>query len=924
MQRNKAVLAILALSLCGCESSDLDLCPDNPEKDVPGVCGCGMADVDTDGDGVMDCVDLCPADAKKAAPGICGCSFDDADADNDGVIDCLAAQTRDLCPDNPDKRLPGVCGCDIPDEDKDGDGVMDCLGDSVDLCPNNPDKTYPGVCGCDQLDVDSDGDGMLDCLDACPNNPNKVLKGFCGCDVDDTLANLADTDGDGVVNCLDACPLNPTRSTGDASCDLNDSDGDGILDDEDACPYNASVTAKKGEEAVDCGFIDGNHVIIRNAVELELLRDQLVEIAKTDPVGQKCDKLDVSCASKTGMYVCSNGLIRVQKCGECTVNEETSPASVLCTPMFEDPEAGPANPYEDVGEKALHVEIENDLNLADLIPTQEVAGECVAENWTSIPVLANVTLEAKEPVTIRFEKNGKRCKLHNSLFEIIVFSDIKNINLDIDVEDIHGGVLASNIAASNLSNIELKGAGSITYDPKTLFCGGLIGDANVNYMQVDKNAETIPVNMSNVVVRDVDYSFRECMVLGSLVGDAFYLNYTTDKKENHVKAIQLMNDHPEVEALGGLFGRLDHATLSNVFLTVDNITSQFNPMRIMVIGGVAGNAQEVSFNQVDVTVGKLNNAMTVGGLVGDVNVSSFNNVKLRITDSIEAEEMAGGIAGYLGNSSLKNIDVEIERVKSLYSYAGGLVGTAFISVNSASTSNSMLNPTFQNIRTQVQSLSGYVVGGGFGYMDVSLSLNDTDENYDKSKLIVRNVDSRVDNLKGEGFSGAVGGFVGELRTSLIAGCSNNEDGCDWSEHFVFENIFSNAKVVGSEESNLGGFVSLMNLAYPMQWRNIVSASSIYNYAQASDGSEKYTPMADNALVKSLTMDVAPAMTQVYWFDAGREGAAPGIEGATAFKASSVTDVVTALNKLLSGDPYMVWKVSEIKLDNVTVSLPTLY
>lgn len=37
-----------------------DLCPTDPLKTVPGQCGCGFVDVDTDSDGVADCNDNCP------------------------------------------------------------------------------------------------------------------------------------------------------------------------------------------------------------------------------------------------------------------------------------------------------------------------------------------------------------------------------------------------------------------------------------------------------------------------------------------------------------------------------------------------------------------------------------------------------------------------------------------------------------------------------------------------------------------------------------------------------------------------------------------------------------------------------------------------------------------------------------------------
>jgi len=59
----------------------IDNCPTDPLKVEPGLCGCGVADTDTDGDTVPDCLDECPG-------------FDDRiDADLDGIADAC-----DLCP----------------------------------------------------------------------------------------------------------------------------------------------------------------------------------------------------------------------------------------------------------------------------------------------------------------------------------------------------------------------------------------------------------------------------------------------------------------------------------------------------------------------------------------------------------------------------------------------------------------------------------------------------------------------------------------------------------------------------------------------------------------------------------------------------------------------------------------------------------
>ncbi len=97
---------------CGDEPSQsdcapVDACPDDPDKVEPGVCGCGVADLDSDADGALDCLDDCPQDVNKVEAGHCGCGISDAeDADSDGEPDCT-----DECPDDVAKVLPGNCGC---------------------------------------------------------------------------------------------------------------------------------------------------------------------------------------------------------------------------------------------------------------------------------------------------------------------------------------------------------------------------------------------------------------------------------------------------------------------------------------------------------------------------------------------------------------------------------------------------------------------------------------------------------------------------------------------------------------------------------------------------------------------------------------------------------------------------------------------
>ena len=59
------------------------VCPNDAAKTSPGTCGCGVADIDTDNDGTLDCVDGCPNDPLKTSAGACGCGVADTDADGD-------------------------------------------------------------------------------------------------------------------------------------------------------------------------------------------------------------------------------------------------------------------------------------------------------------------------------------------------------------------------------------------------------------------------------------------------------------------------------------------------------------------------------------------------------------------------------------------------------------------------------------------------------------------------------------------------------------------------------------------------------------------------------------------------------------------------------------------------------------------------
>lgn len=74
-----------------------DACPNDPNKDIPGICGCGKPDIDSDKDTVLDCNDLCPGFPDDIGT---------ADSDGDGVMNC-----KDKCGNTPQGSsvLPDGC-----------------------------------------------------------------------------------------------------------------------------------------------------------------------------------------------------------------------------------------------------------------------------------------------------------------------------------------------------------------------------------------------------------------------------------------------------------------------------------------------------------------------------------------------------------------------------------------------------------------------------------------------------------------------------------------------------------------------------------------------------------------------------------------------------------------------------------------------
>ena len=97
--------------------------------------------MDSDGDGTPDCHDACPADPHKTAPGQCGCGVADIDTDHDGIADCIDPDDdNDGIPDGRD-NCPLVANRD--QRDTDGDGIGDAC-DPLIGPPRNKDQCKNG------------------------------------------------------------------------------------------------------------------------------------------------------------------------------------------------------------------------------------------------------------------------------------------------------------------------------------------------------------------------------------------------------------------------------------------------------------------------------------------------------------------------------------------------------------------------------------------------------------------------------------------------------------------------------------------------------------------------------------------------------------------------------------------------------------
>ncbi|MBO4350338.1 MAG: hypothetical protein J6A01_05245 [Proteobacteria bacterium] len=275
MNRFKICMTLLVvLGVWGCASNDAfdpgSVCPENPlNKTVPGTCGCFIADVDEDNNGVMDCLetsskpepepvetDQCPDDENKTSEGMCGCGVSDDDSDNDTVPDCF-----DRCKDDAEKLDLGVCGCGTPDVDTNNNGIIDCNEHCEPRCEG--DVFY----GCDgDLYIDSEDCSIIDMVCIQDEEFSGCVQGKCR-----YKGELLDEDAkvceDDVLLVCTSGRMEPTECEVEGYvCRIVDSEADCRDPNEDLCPDDPEKT-DPGECGCNVSEEDSNNNDIKDCKE---------------------------------------------------------------------------------------------------------------------------------------------------------------------------------------------------------------------------------------------------------------------------------------------------------------------------------------------------------------------------------------------------------------------------------------------------------------------------------------------------------------------------------------------------------------------------------------------------------------------------------------------------------------------------------
>lgn len=178
---------ILVMGGWGCadnSESTVDLCPEDPDKVLPGLCGCGTPDVDINANEIPDCFESEPAVCADAK-----CEIGDRKCSGNFILSCR--EDYEHCPVwtveeecagwcHPDNLTCETCEgevCTPGDKRCDQNKILECRTDS------NGCTLWAGIRTCDATKEhcdDSDFTCKLGCTDQCKENETK-----CGQSVDE-------------------------------------------------------------------------------------------------------------------------------------------------------------------------------------------------------------------------------------------------------------------------------------------------------------------------------------------------------------------------------------------------------------------------------------------------------------------------------------------------------------------------------------------------------------------------------------------------------------------------------------------------------------------------------------------------------------------------------------------------------------------
>lgn len=767
----------------------LDECPDNPDKQVEGRCGCGVEETDTDGDGEPDCKDGCVDDPNKRDPGTCGCGVPDDDDDGDGTPNCI-----DKCENDPNKRDPGVCGCGVSDNDRDEDGVPDCN----DECPDNPNAIKGSVCVCDS--EDTDGDGVLDCADECPEDPEKEKKGACGCGVPET-----DTDNDTVPDCNDKCPDDPDKSEpGICGCGIPDEvdgimnkgcyenfdgdtsrfdnspegdlDDDGVINDEDFCPYNPKIKDEKDYNTV------GNQSCASYI-------DKQVDIYPGSFIDSE--------------LINKNNIKQIVIHGTVDLNYRTK------------------------------FEYTNDKGHIDMFEEpQSLWGDKYGKENTSISLPEGINIKGEDDAKLVYTYNERdsdketRAFLAAPLFSNLNKNTISDLLIDIDFynknnsgKNVLHAALANTITATKLERVGFSGKLDTALDTKgeSHSYGCLVG-------KVDKDS----------VLTDIYVDCKELKTSGDYVGGVAGIvesNYPISVKTLNVGTIYTNEDKRSF--IGGLFGLVRGS--GNITVDKASIGTVSGNMDIGGLVGIHRGKGKYTVNQlkVDLVSGKTEDVgKNIGGLIGvaEGGTCYIDSTNVDI-GTIRCKDDCAGIIGYLNVSefSLSNIQSHVKLLRGK-NFLGGIAGDALFKMMDGTSEFTKIINHVESIEFDDSSTSGdYLVGGMLGRLKMTGG-NTT------GIVSFSNVISTVDNFE---FKRTNAGLIGEM--------TRGDD--KRKKNISLINVLSivkNSKEIATS-SNFAGLIASLSDYMHIKAQNVVSVAMLPDSAKAHAlfasyaGEDRFTP-----------------------------------------------------------------------------------